>query len=440
MNDIIENISFPQEWDVLKMRQCFSFGKGLSITKDDLVEEGIPVISYGQVHSKDNTGTGLSEVLYRYVPESFLRTGKSCLVQKNDFIFADTSEDYAGVGNCAFIDNNDTIFAGYHSIIARPTSNALYPKYLAYLFLTDLWRDQIRANVMGIKVFSITQQLLRDTYICVPRVSEQKRIVELLDESCSKIDKIIANLERQIELLRKYKKSLITETVTKGLDKNVEMKDSGIPWIGMIPAHWETKRLKYVLKEPLQYGANELGDEFNEKYPRYIRITDITDDNQLKDEGKQSLLPKVAKPYLLKDGDVLFARSGATVGKTFYYMSSYGSAAFAGYLIKAETDATKVLPKFLYYTTLGNGYDNWKNMVFTQATIQNIGADKYSQYVVTKPPVQEQIKIISFLDAECSKIDNVIAKKEKQLQLMSKHKQSVIYEYVTGKKRVKEVV
>jgi type I restriction enzyme S subunit len=440
MNDIIENISFPQEWDVLKMRQCFSFGKGLSITKDDLVEEGIPVISYGQVHSKDNTGTGLSEVLYRYVPESFLRTGKSCLVQKNDFIFADTSEDYAGVGNCAFIDNNDTIFAGYHSIIARPTSNALYPKYLAYLFLTDLWRDQIRANVMGIKVFSITQQLLRDTYICVPRVSEQKRIVELLDESCSKIDKIIANLERQIELLRKYKKSLITETVTKGLDKNVEMKDSGIPWIRMIPAHWETKRLKYVLKEPLQYGANELGDEFNEEYPRYIRITDITDDNQLKDEGKQSLLPKVAKPYLLKDGDVLFARSGATVGKTFYYMSSYGSAAFAGYLIKAETDATKVLPKFLYYTTLGNGYDNWKNMVFTQATIQNIGADKYSQYVVTKPPVQEQIKIISFLDAECSKIDNVIAKKEKQLQLMSKHKQSVIYEYVTGKKRVKEVV
>jgi len=204
MNDIIEKVCFPQNWDVLKMRQCFSFGKGLSITKDDLVEEGIPVISYGQVHAKENTGTGLSDELYRYVPESFLKTGKSCLVHKNDFIFADTSEDYAGVGNCAFIDNDKTtIFAGYHSIIARPTSNALYPKYLAYLFLTDLWRDQIRANVMGIKVFSITQQLLRDTYICVPPVSEQKSIVEVLDEHCSKLDKITANLERQIERLQK---------------------------------------------------------------------------------------------------------------------------------------------------------------------------------------------------------------------------------------------
>lgn len=276
-------------------------------------------------------------------------------------------------------------------------------------------------------------------YFAFPKYKEQELIADYLDKHCAKLSQIIKKLERQIELLHDYKKSLITETVTKGLNKNVAMKDSGTEWIGKIPAHWETKRLKYVLAAPLQYGANELGEEYNENYPRYIRITDITDDNKLKDEGKQSLHPKVARPYLLKNGDVLFARSGATVGKTFYYTDDCGPAAFAGYLIKAETDTSKILPKFLFYTTLGNGYDNWKNMVFTQATIQNIGADKYSQYIITKPPVQEQKEIISFLDAECAKIDTVIANKEKQLKLMNKHKKSIIYEYVTGKKRVKEV-
>lgn len=97
-----------------------------------------------------------------------------------------------------------------------------------------------------------------------------------------------------------------------------------------------------------------------------------------------------------------------------------------------------MLPRFLYYSTLGTGYENWKNMVFTQATIQNIGADKYSQFIVTIPPLDEQRAIIEYLDSECGKIDRILAAKEKQLGTMAKHKQSLIYEFVTGKKRIKE--
>ena len=173
-------------------------------------------------------------------------------------------------------------------------------------------------------------------------------------------------LEKQIDLLKRYKKSIISHAVTRGIVSSLPLKDSGIEYIGQIPAHWDVKRMKYILSTPLQYGANETGDEYNEDWPRYIRITDITEDNELKDEGKQSLPPDVAKPYLLKDGDVLFARSGATVGKTFQYTTDCGTAAFAGYLIKAQTDSSKVLPRFLYYSTLSTGYENWKNMVFTQ--------------------------------------------------------------------------
>lgn len=146
--DIRWTHDIPSDWDLLKFRMGFSFSKGLNITKDDLVEEGIPVISYGQIHAKDNPGTGIVDSMLRYVPESHLLRNKSCLVQSGDFIIADTSEDYAGVGNTAFVDRNSTLFAGYHSIIAKPILGSMYPKYFAYLFLTDSWRDQIRANVM----------------------------------------------------------------------------------------------------------------------------------------------------------------------------------------------------------------------------------------------------------------------------------------------------
>lgn len=278
----IKNLYIPDDWDEVKFRQVFGFGKGLSITKDDLVEEGIPVVSYGQVHAKINTGTGLNDDLYRYVPESYLRSGKNCMVRKNDFIFADTSEDYAGIGNCVFVDRDDLIFAGYHSIIVRPIRQDIFPKYFAYLFLSNCWRDQIRASVMGIKVFSITQKLLRDTYVILPPIDEQRKITSILDDECSKVDRICTELEKQIELLKRYKKAIISHAVTKGLNPAVSTKDTAIGYIGKIPSHWDAKRMKYILAAPLQYGANETGDEYNEDWPRYIRITDITEDNELK--------------------------------------------------------------------------------------------------------------------------------------------------------------
>jgi len=272
-----------------------------------------------------------------------------------------------------------------------------------------------------------------------PIYSEQEKIADYLDTYCSEINIIIADLEDQLKTLKDYKKSLITETVTEGLDNSVSMKESGIDGIGRIPAHWDAKRLKYVLAKPLQYGANEAGDDFEEGHPRYIRITDITEDNLLKEDGKQSLSWKLARQYLLEDGDVLFARSGATVGKTFFYTDDVGPAAFAGYLIKAQTDKKKMLPRFLFYLTLGVGYENWKNSIFTQATIQNIGADKYSQLPVTVPPITEQEAILEYLDHECKKIDSTLFIKSEQLSAIQKYKSSLIFEYVTGKKRVKEV-
>ena len=313
-------------------------------------------------------------------------------------------------------------------------------RFLFYYMLSDGFLKIVDSSTYGTKMPRANWDYIKNLAIPLLSNQEQKAIADYLDGRCAEIDSIIADIEKQIELLKQYKKSLTTETVTKGLDKSVPMKDSGIEWIGAIPKKWSLKKLKYIIISPLQYGANEAGDEYTPEYPRYIRITDITDNNTLKNEGKLSLAPVIAKPYLLKDGDILFARSGATVGKTFYYQNSYGISAFAGYLIRARINRKMANPKFVYYSTLGVGYDNWKNTVFTQATIQNIGADKYSQFYVTLPSLSEQLRIVDYLDSRCATIDDLIMNKQQQLDTIQNHKKSLIYEYVTGKKRVKEAM
>lgn len=201
----------PEKWSVVPLKSKFSFGKGLPITKGDLIEEGIPVISYGQIHAKWNTGVTTHENLLRYVNESYLESNSTALVKKGDLIMADTSEDRDGCGNCAYIDIDETVFAGYHTIIL----NALNPennKYFAYLFLTDNWRSQIRKAVSGVKLFSISRRILGCVSVLVPNNAED--IVNYLDAKCAYIDRLIAIKRAKIEKLEQYKRSLIYEYVT----------------------------------------------------------------------------------------------------------------------------------------------------------------------------------------------------------------------------------
>lgn len=270
----------------------------------------------------------------------------------------------------------------------------------------------------------------------MPSPKEQKIIVDYLKEKLSEIDATAEDIQKEISLLEEYKKSVITEAVTKGLNPDAEMKDSGIEWIGEIPKHWKVARLKHVLSEAMKYGANETGVEYSSEMPRYIRITDISLDGKLKDTGKLSLPNNVAKEYILKDKAILFARSGATVGKTFIYKSEYGKMAFAGYLISAYCNEKLFSPELLYYFTNSFAYSEWINRVFSQSTIQNIGADKYVNMILTVPKIAEQQQIVSYLDTKCSEIDTLIADKKRQLDIFADYKKSLIYEYVTGKKEV----
>lgn len=204
----------PEGWKVLPIKSIYQFGKGLSITKGNLIDRGIPVISYGQIHSKHCNGVHVTDDLIRYVSQDYLETDKSSLVKIGDVIFADTSEDLDGCGNCIYIDRNIRMFAGYHTIIASLYNEEGATKYLAYLFKTDCWRKQIRMEVNGVNLFSISQRLLSSTSVILPPLSEQETIAKYLDQKCAEIDQLIALKQQKIDELQDYRKSLIYEYVT----------------------------------------------------------------------------------------------------------------------------------------------------------------------------------------------------------------------------------
>ena len=324
----------------------------------------------------------------------------------------------------------------WHYIVLKPC-HKICSYYYKWLFKSDSY---IRALQRTCSFIRDGQDLRYSNFIQVPvfepPLAEQEKIADYLNAECFRIDAMLTKTRSSIEEYKKLKQAVITQAVTKGVRGEREMKDSGVEWIGEIPTTYSICKLKYLLKNPLKYGANESGIPYSDSLPRYIRITDITPDGNLKYTGKLSLSEESAKDYILEDGDILFARSGATVGKTFIYYQSYGRSTYAGYLIKASLN-NKVSPKFVYYYTCSSLYEIWKNSIFIQSTIQNIGADRYANLPVPVPKtLQEQEEIANYLDAKCTEIDKLIAKKEQLVKELESYKKSLIYEVVTGKREV----
>ena len=203
----------PETWKVYPLKSMFSFGKGLPITKENLIPAGEKVISYGQLHAKYNISISLVPEMFRYVSNSYLQSNPECIVHKGDFIMADTSEDREGTCDFVHINSSDLIFAGYHSIILR-ANNSLYSEYFAYLFLSDYWRDQFRRKVGGVKLFSLTKKMLSTGSVILPPEEDLYKIVAYLNSITLPISQVIDKKTSQIRCLEDYKKSLIYEYVT----------------------------------------------------------------------------------------------------------------------------------------------------------------------------------------------------------------------------------
>lgn len=367
-----------------------------------------------------------------YVSEKTYQELESYWIHPNDILISMMGT----VGKCAIIPKG--VAKGImdsHIVKVRLDESVILPQYFYYVYDKDgsnVVMSQIQRDRRGSIMDGLNSTLIKGFIIPLPSLPEQQVIASYLDTKVSQIDSIIAEKEAMVEDLQKYRKTIISETITCGLDPNVKKKYSGVEWIGMIPEHWECAMLKYYLDQPLQYGANESAESENKGWPRYIRITDISDTGRLKDETFKSLAPEKAKDYMLEKGDILFARSGATVGKTYIFKEDY-PACFAGYLIKARCNH-KLLPEFLYYYTCTKEYDNWKNSTFIQATIQNIGADKYSTMPIIVPStIDEQTKIVEQIEKKLITVDASVSELQSQIEDLKSYKTSLITEAVTGK-------
>ena len=396
----------PDGWEFSKIKYHCTMKSGDNITALDISNNGeYPV--YG--------GNGL-----RGFYKIYNKNGNHILIGRQGAL----------AGNVHLV--NGKFWATDHAVVVT-LKNDVFINYF-FRMLESMNLNQYAFDTAAQPGLSVSR--IMNLNIVLPNLEEQHRIADFLDSKCSEIDTLIENLRARVESAKEYKKAVITEAVTKGLDKDAKMKDSGVEWIGEIPEGWDIARLKQVLKTPMKYGASESGVEYSDELPRYIRITDITLDNKLKDTGKLSLTEQQAIGYLLSEKTVLFARSGATVGKTFLYKPEYGRAAFAGYMISAIPNNSKIKAEWLYYYTLSQAYWDWVNSSFSQATIQNIGADKYSNLPIVIPSLITQQQVINYLDSKCSEIDALLQNYEDQIATLEEYKKSLIYEYVTGKKEV----
>mgnify|MGYP001715032071 CR=1 FL=1 len=205
----------PEGWEVVRSKNILSYSKGLSITKENLTETGIPVINYGQIHSKYPVYFNPRINQLPFVSNVYLESKKNALLNQGDFVFADTSEDISGSGNFSSLTSDGIVFAGYHTIIARIIDKTrINFRYLAYYFSSELHRKQVGSRVSGVKVFSISQKILKSMLILLPNRDEQDSIANYLDQKIAQIDAIIAEKENLISEYESYKKSIIYEYVT----------------------------------------------------------------------------------------------------------------------------------------------------------------------------------------------------------------------------------
>ncbi len=230
------------------------------------------------------------------------------------------------------------------------------PRFLAYWCRSTPWIDEVVARSTGVSYPAVNSSEIGSLPIPhLPR-EEQRAIADYLDEKTAAIDALIAKKQKLIAACLERRGVIIGKVVTQGLDDRAPKRVSGYPTLCQIPAHWRPIRLKYLAMEPFTYGANESAELTDPELPRYIRITDLNSDGTLREETFQSLPEAVAKPYLLRDGDILLARSGATVGKAVRYRPDWGRACFAGYLIRFRADPFKVIPEFVELYTQSQAY------------------------------------------------------------------------------------
>lgn len=355
-------------------------------------------------------------------------------VHKGDVLFLMSSEDFDGIGKNALM--NDEIPQLYLNSFCkgfRITHQNVVPNYLNYLLSSQVIREQIRIEAKGFIRINLRQDKLACISILFPPFPEQQAIANFLDKKCGEIDELVSVEEAIIESLKTYKQSVITETVTRGLNPNVKLKDSGVEWIGEIPEHWEICKIKNIFF--LSTGTTPKGfDTINEdeEVVNWYTPSDIIDGgNELWDSQRKlsKIVIENERIKMYPTYSLIYVGIGATAGKVGYsHEEGYSNQQITALIPKGKGD------KYYYYFLNVMNKIIRENAYFT--TLPIINNSYLGQTYISFPPIVEQSLIVDYLDKKCSDIDALVALHQEKIETLKTYKQSMIFEYVTGKKEV----
>ena len=308
-------------------------------------------------------------------------------------------------------------------------------RYINYIFNTREFQKELRKYANGILEIRLRVSAIDifNRKIPDPTKDEQIKIADFLDEKCAEIDKLSEDIQKQIDILNNYKKSVITRAVTKGLDPNAEMKDSGIDWIGQIPRGWEMLRIKNLgtARNGLTYSPNDLATE--EDGTLVLRSSNVKD-GKINLEDNVYVSCKIPSNLMVKKGDILIcSRNGSRelIGKNAIIDDIH--ATYGAFMMVYRS----IDPEYLYYILNSEVFSYYLGTFFTSTINQLTGQNFNNMKIVFCPDKNERAKIVEYLKEKTLDIDYSIQIKRQQLDNLNTYKKSIIYEYVTGKKRVK---
>lgn len=313
-------------------------------------------------------------------------------------------------------------------------------EFINYMFQMERFQKELRRYANGILEIRlrVSSDGILKREMAFPPLEEQSKIVSFLDQKCTQVDALIANVQAQIEKLKSYKQSVITEAVIKGLDPAMPMRNSGFDWIGSIPAHWKKLRVKYI--GDTQNGISKGGEYFGSGYP-FVSYGDVYKNMELPHAvvGLVESTDAERENYSVKKGDIFFTRTSETieeVGFSSVCTETIDDATFAGFLIRLRPFNDAMTTQYAKYFFRGEHIRRYLVKEMNLVTRASLGQGLLKAMTVLIPPHEEQIAIAEYLDGKCSQIDRLIAIKQAKIEKLEQYKRSLIYEYVTGKREV----
>ena len=403
----------PTDWDMVRVKDCFDRKNKKANQKDPVVlslaRSGVKIRDIAS-----NEGQ-LAADYTNYNP-----------VAKDDILI--NPMDLVSGDNCNISKIEGVISPAYVNLRYKKGIN---PRFYNYYFKLQYWLGAFFAHGYGVSFdnrWTLSYETLSKYPIVLPPSEEQDKIADFLDEKCAEIDRLSEDIQKQIDILNNYKKSVITRAVTKGLDPNAEMKDSGVQWIGDIPKNWTSKKVKYYLFRDEKRNPGEM--PILSVYREYGVIPkNSRDDNHNVTSEDTSKYKYVRPGYLV-------------INKMKAWQGSMGVSDYEGVVSPAyfiyRLKSKDILPEYIHHLLRSCYKDEFRRISGGIREGQwDLPAIGFENTPICIPSIDEQKSILNFIDSIVPQIEESVSVKAEQILKLLEYKKSIIYEYVTGKKRVK---